>query len=48
MPAQTPRPAQDRRCHVDGTNISLFWQVEQVLGSTEPTALPSRLHGPGR
>lgn len=48
MATETPRPAQDRWCDVEGTHIPLFgcW-VEQVAEVPEDEGLFSRLHQRG-
>ncbi|MGH3692611.1 MAG: hypothetical protein ACRDRX_01155 [Pseudonocardiaceae bacterium] len=48
MSAAVPRPVRDPWCDIDNTPIVLFCKVEQVVDSTEPTALPSRLHQHGQ
>jgi hypothetical protein len=47
MPADTPRPTQDRWRDAVGNHISLFCQIEQVTEYPEPRALFSRLHQQG-
>lgn len=48
MPAATPRPVGDRLGDVEGSHISLFSLVEQVIDSAPRGLLPSRLHQQGQ
>jgi hypothetical protein len=48
MSAAVSQPAQDRWCDIEGTHISLFCWVEQVIECPEAGALPSRLHQCGQ
>ena len=48
MPADAPRPAQDRWSDIEGTPVSMFCGVEQVAEDPEPGTLFSRLHQHGQ
>ena len=48
MATETPRPVQDRWCDAEGTHISLFCWVEQVVEDPADGALFSRLHQRGK
>jgi len=48
MPTPALRSDHHRWCDVDGTHISLFRRVEQVIEDSDPGVLPSRLHQRGQ
>lgn len=48
MRTQAPRSAHHRWRDVDGTHISLFRWVEQVIEDSDPGVLPARLHQRGQ
>ena len=49
MPTPALRSDHHHRwCDVDGTHISLFCRVEQVIEDSDPGVLPSRLHQRGQ
>lgn len=48
MSAPAPRPTHHRWCDAGGTHITLFSWGKQVAESSEPGALPVRLHQEGQ
>ncbi|MGH3605198.1 MAG: hypothetical protein ACRDQI_14390 [Pseudonocardiaceae bacterium] len=48
IPAPAPQPTNNRWSDIDGTRITLFSQVEQVIEGTQHKALPCRLHQYGQ
>ena len=48
MRTQAPRSAHHRWRDVDGTQVSLFCWVEQVIEDSDPGVLASRLHQRGQ
>jgi hypothetical protein len=48
MPALAKPPVHDQWCDIEGAHIALFCRVEQVVQSSKPGVLPSRLHQQGQ
>lgn len=48
MPADAPRPAYGRWCHIESIPIALFCYVEQIAEDAKPAVLGSWLHQRGQ